>query len=328
MKRREFLKSVGVMSASGFVVEAFAGDEEVLSQQPNVAQNQKLFMKPDPKFKGRFIEGAGGVKLFVEEIGDPKNPSVLFIHGYSQCRLSWDRQFTSDLAKQFHLVRMDIRGHGLSDKPRDLIAYQEGKNWADDVQAAIKAFNLTRPVLCGWSYGGFVMCDYVRHHGQQAIAGVNFVCCPTEIGPHAPQNAVGEEFLALIPSFFSNDATESSAVLQKLIEMLCYEPLGPQDFYYFLGFNTIVPPYVRQGLFERQIDNVAVLKSLTLPVLITRGEADRLVLPPYADFIAGHIPHASKAYYPKCGHAPFFEVAGQFNRDLAKFVRQSNTKKG
>lgn len=316
------------MSASTFVGDAFAGDKETHSQQSNFAQNQKLLMNPDPKFKGRFIEGAGGIKLFVEEIGDPKNPAILFIHGFSQCRLSWDRQFTSDLAKQFHLVRMDIRGHGLSDKPRDPIAYQEGKNWADDVQATINAFNLNRPVLCGWSYGGFIMCDYVRHHGQQAIAGLNFVCCPTEIGPHAPQNAVGEEFLALMPGFFSTDAIESSTALQKFMEMVFYEPLTPQDFYFFLGFNTIVPPYVRQGLFARQIDNVAVLKSLTLPVLITQGEADRLVFRPYADFIAGHIPHASNTYYPKCGHSPFFEVASRFNQDLAKFVRQSNIKKG
>jgi len=76
-------------------------------------------MKPDPKFNGRYVQGAGGTKLFVEEIGDRARPSILWLHGYCQSRLSWDKQFESDLASQFHMVRMDIRGHGLSDKLSD-----------------------------------------------------------------------------------------------------------------------------------------------------------------------------------------------------------------
>ena len=80
-------------------------------------------MKPDSKFNGCFVQGAGGTRLFVEEIGDRNRPSILLLHAYCQCRLSWDRQFESDLTKHFHLVRMDLRGHGLSDKPSDPEAF-------------------------------------------------------------------------------------------------------------------------------------------------------------------------------------------------------------
>src|SRR6516162_10205638 len=45
-------------------------------------------MKCNPKYNGRYVEGAGGVRLFVEENGNPKNPTILWIHGYCQCRLS------------------------------------------------------------------------------------------------------------------------------------------------------------------------------------------------------------------------------------------------
>src|SRR5437762_12447862 len=84
-------------------------------------------MKPDSRFNGRYVQGAGGVRLFVEEIGDRARPSILWLHGYCQCRLSWDKQFESDLTKQFHLVRMDIRGHGLSDKLSDPEAFTDGR---------------------------------------------------------------------------------------------------------------------------------------------------------------------------------------------------------
>ncbi len=77
-------------------------------------------MKLNPKYNGRYVEGPGGTRLFVEENGDPTRPTILWIHGYCQCRLSWDRQFENEqLASRFHLVRLDLRGHGLSDKPTD-----------------------------------------------------------------------------------------------------------------------------------------------------------------------------------------------------------------
>ncbi|OGL19800.1 MAG: hypothetical protein A3G97_01955, partial [Candidatus Rokubacteria bacterium RIFCSPLOWO2_12_FULL_69_21] len=266
--------------------------------------------------------GGGGVKLFVEAIGNPANPPILLIHGFSQCRLAWDRQFESPLAADFYLARLDIRGHGLSDKPREAAAYQNGKHWADDIHAVIRALGLKRPVLSGWSYGGYIMCDYVRHYGQEAIGGLNFVDAATELGSDEASRMLGPALLALAPALLSNNAAESSLALGSFVDLLTHGELDPHDFYFFLGFNAAVPPHVRQGMFDRKLDNRDVLRGLKVPVLITHGREDQLVLTTSADFIASHIPHASRVDYPRCGHAPFFEVADQFNRDLAAFARK------
>src|SRR5688500_18939840 len=90
------------------------------------------------------VTGGGGCQLHVEETGNPDGRAILFIHGFSQCRLSWSRQVDSDLADDFRLVTIDARGHGLSDKPRD--AYGDSKLWADDIQAIITALGLDRPI--------------------------------------------------------------------------------------------------------------------------------------------------------------------------------------
>ena len=278
-------------------------------------------MRADPRLNGRFVEGGGGTKVFVEAVGNPTNPSILFIHGFSQCRLAWDRQFEVPLAADFYLVRLDIRGHGLSDKPRDAAAYQNGKHWADDIHAVIRALGLKRPVLSGWSYGGHIMCDYVRHYGQEAIGGLHFVDAATELGSDEASKMLGPALLALAPALLSNNAAESSLALGSFVDLLTHDELDPHDFYFFLGFNAAVPPHVRQAMFDRKLDNRDVLRGLKVPVLITHGQQDQLVLTTSADFIASHIPHASRVDYPRCGHAPFFEVADQFNRDLAAFVR-------
>src|SRR3546814_13873737 len=77
---------------------------------------------------------------------------------------------------------------------------QDGRRWADDVAAVIERLDLKRPVLVGWSFGGRVLCDYVRHHGQDGIAGLVYVGAATNMNPaHAGPGR------ASIPDMFSDE---------------------------------------------------------------------------------------------------------------------------
>jgi len=62
-------------------------------------------------------------------------------------------------------VAFDLRGHGMSEAPPEVEAYTEPRRWAGDVAAVIEQLGLVRPLIVGWSYGGFVTCDYVRAFG-------------------------------------------------------------------------------------------------------------------------------------------------------------------
>ena len=55
------------------------------------------------------ITGGGGISLHVVETGNPKGRPILFIHGFSQCWLAWNRQLNSELADDFRLVAIDMR---------------------------------------------------------------------------------------------------------------------------------------------------------------------------------------------------------------------------
>ena len=280
-------------------------------------------MKPDPKYNGRYVEGAGGARLFVEENGDPTKPTILWIHGYCQCRLSWDIQFENEeLASKYHMVRLDLRGHGLSDKLADPTAFQDGKIWAEDIRAVINALRLNKPVLAGWSYGGFIICDYIRHYGQENLGGLIFVDAATEMGRDEANALLGAKFLQLVPDFFSTDYATCSAALQQLVGMVTYEELDAHAFYHAVGFNSVTLPASRQGMFMRQLDNRAVLEAIKVPSLIIQGEDDPIVLSACSDNIARHIPHASRINYDHCGHASFVDAAEQFNRDVAAFMER------
>lgn len=271
------------------------------------------------------IKGGGGLPLHVREWGDSTKPAVLFIHGWSQSYLSWIRQFESDLVNGHHIVAIDIRGHGMSAKPLELDAYVDSKLWADDVDAVIKTLSLTQPVLAGWSYGGLVMSDYIRVHGESAIAGINFVGAATVLNESAFGTLIGPGFLDNFANASSTDMPTNIAAMKQFLHA-CFEiSLNRSDFETALAYNMLVPPQVRGNLGTRDLDNTDILTAMTKPVLVTHGRADRVVLPAAGDYINDHCPTATVSWYDGVGHAPFLEDAPRYNRELAEFVARCRT---
>src|SRR5437588_7816627 len=69
----------------------------------------------EQKFKAVSVKTPDGLTLSAQDWGNPNGPEILFIHGFSQSHLSWIKQVTNnDLAKEFHMVTYDLRGHGNS----------------------------------------------------------------------------------------------------------------------------------------------------------------------------------------------------------------------
>ena len=270
--------------------------------------------------KHHTITGGGGCRLHLVETGNPQGRAILFIHGFSQCALAWDRQLDSSLASRYRLVAMDMRGHGLSDVPLD--GYGDSPLWADDIDAAIRGLALDHPILCGWSYGPLVMLDYIRKFGEDAIGGIHLVGAITKLGSDAALSVLTPEFLALVPGFFSSDVKESVLSLGSLIAMCVTSELSPTDRFTMLGYNVSVPPFVRRALFARVLDNDDVLATISRPVLITHGAEDAIVRLDAVEQHRARIPHAQIQVVPGAGHAVFRDAAGAFNQRLIAFSEQ------
>jgi pimeloyl-ACP methyl ester carboxylesterase len=263
------------------------------------------------------IVGGGGTRLRLVETGDPNGPAILFLHGFSQCALTWERQLDSDLARRYRLVAMDLRGHGASDVPGT--GYDDSHLWADDVDAAIRELALDRPVLCGWSYGPLVMLDYVRHYGEARIGGLHFVDGITKLGSADALSVLTPELLALVPGFFSNDVRESVDSLRSLLRLCFAREVAAVDLLTMLGYNVSVPPFVRRALFSRVVDNDDLLPTISAPMLITHGAADAIVRVEAVERLRGLVPHAEVDVMPGLGHAPFRDDPIAFGRRLAVF---------
>lgn len=268
--------------------------------------------------KNQYVAGGGGTRLHVMEAGNPTGQPILFIHGFSQCALCWGRQLNSDLADDHRLVAMDLRGHGLSDKPHD--AYGDSTLWADDVNAVVQSLGLDQPILTGWSYGPLVILDYIRHYGETAIGGIHFIGGISKLGSEAALSVLTPEFLANVPGLLSTDAEESTRALDMLLDLAIASNLTPEERYLMLGWNVSVPSHVRQSLFARAFDNDDLLPTLRKPVLLTHSSAETIVKPSAVDEHLAAISHAQVHWTREAGHAPFFDEAGAFNQRLRQFA--------
>lgn len=269
--------------------------------------------------KTHTVCGAGGVELRVDETGNPHGKSILFIHGFSQCRQVWSKQMRSDLASDFRLLAMDIRGHGSSEKPPGV--YGDPKLWAADLHSVIATLDLDRPVLSGWSYAGVIMTDYVDRFGESEIAGTNWVGAISRLGdPLLHAGFVPPEVLVDFLASFSDSVSVCGPALERIIRLYFRDPPSPDDLYFLLGCSVLVPPHVREAMFTRNVDNDRVVRALEKPMLLSYGEQDRIV-PTMSRHIAGLASHAQLSLYPDAGHAPFWEAPQRFNRELRAFRR-------
>ena len=267
------------------------------------------------------ISGGGGLQLSVREWGNANGAPILFIHGFSQSYMSWAEQYESSLADTFRLVAMDLRGHGESEKPLEAANYTDGALWADDVAEIIDALGLNRPVLVGWSYGGFVLCDYVKRYGQDSIAGLNFVAAAVRLNPAFEM--LGPGFLENAQGTMSPDLATRIRSVRNFVRACTAKPLAADDCDTIIAFNMVVPVEVKVGMVSRELNFDDVLADLTVPCLVTHGRDDGMVLPAMSEHIAAIAPGAQTAFYDGVGHSPFLEEAERFNRELAAFTRRA-----
>jgi pimeloyl-ACP methyl ester carboxylesterase len=266
------------------------------------------------------VTSPDGLALAAYAWGNPRGREIVFIHGYSQSHLSWRRQMDdAALAAEFRMVAYDLRGHGSSDQPLARERYRDDKLWADDLAAVMAAAGLKRPTLVAWSYGGRVVADYVRFHGQDGIAAINYVAAVTKADP-----AFWGPGLKYTGEMTSNDLATNVRASRRFVHA-CFagRPAG-EEMEITLAYTMAIPAKARALVMARTRDEGDILPQLRLPVLVTHGTMDRIILPAASQYTAAQVRGARLSLYDAVGHSPFFEDPTCFNRELAAFVRSAN----
>jgi pimeloyl-ACP methyl ester carboxylesterase len=110
---------------------------------------------------------SGGVRIrYVERrAGEP----IVLVHGFtSSIERGWvDTGVMANLARDFHVIAFDLRGHGKSAKPHDPMAY--GNEMVEDVVRLMDHLKIRRAHIAGHSQGGRVVAKLLTTHPDRFL---------------------------------------------------------------------------------------------------------------------------------------------------------------
>ncbi|MBP2216916.1 alpha/beta fold hydrolase [Arthrobacter sp. CAN_C5] len=108
---------------------------------------------------------ADGTRVSYQEIGT--GPTIILVHGTGLSRAMWrGLGYTKVLKQQFHVVSLDLRGHGHSDKPHDESAYRMDL-LVGDVLAVLDVVGVRSAHYFGYSAGARLGFSLIASNSQR-----------------------------------------------------------------------------------------------------------------------------------------------------------------
>ncbi|VWC05699.1 alpha/beta fold hydrolase [Burkholderia lata] len=267
--------------------------------------------------KSYMVTSKDGVRLAVQEDGNPDGRPVILIHGLLGSRLDWDAQVQSAELRHYRIITYDLRGHGLSDKPSGAAPYRDGRRWADDLDAVVKGAHARKPVVVGWSLGGVVISNYLAAYGDRDVAGAVFVDGVVEL---APGQIVDHP--EVYRDMNSPDLKTHLDGERRFLELCFNHRPGAETFSRLLANAAMASWDMQRAIPTMTVSAAEGLGTARVPLLFVYGGHDALVdtRKTLARAITLNSRIATKVYVDS-GHAPFIEEPDRFNHDLAAFVR-------
>jgi pimeloyl-ACP methyl ester carboxylesterase len=127
----------------------------------------EMFPAGDPAYRVSFPRLRSGLKVRVVERGDPESPPVVLIHGWGCSVYVFRRNMPALADGGFRVIAVDLKGHGLSDKP---IASDEYTidSLVEHLRDILDALELERPALAGHSLGGSLIYHFASRYRERA----------------------------------------------------------------------------------------------------------------------------------------------------------------
>ncbi len=212
--------------------------------------------------------------LHIRHRGDPSLTPVIFLHGFPVFSGMWD-PLVDLLEHNIYAILVDLSGMGKSPARKNCPATID--HHADDIMAIIENEKLDKPILCGFSMGGYITLRFAEKYPDAFRA---LILCDTKsesdndagrikrsdlIGM-IEQKGLAEFFKAFSLPLFSKEsyANQPERIEDLLSNSSKVEPRGISDALLAMAART---------------DTSAVLGKLSVPVQFLVGSDDTLTTP-------------------------------------------------
>jgi pimeloyl-ACP methyl ester carboxylesterase len=234
---------------------------------------------------------------------------LVLVHGITESRAAWD-PVLGGLAAHWQVVRVDVRGHGGSDRrpPYDAVTL------AGDLAALVAALDLEAPLMVGHSMGGVVVSAY-GGLGYPARGIVN-VDQPLDLG------GFKDALEPLRPMLEGDEASFRDAVAT--VFAVLDGPLPPSERARLDACSSPERDVVL-GVWSAVFDHTAeeldamvtdMLTGLRVPYLAIHGSDPGVA---YVEWLLARVGNARVEVWPDHGHYPHLLDPPRFAERLDQF---------
>ena len=272
--------------------------------------------------------GVGGITLVADEWNPgadaARRPTILMLHGGGQNRFSWKNTGQVLANEGYHVVAMDARGHGDSDRA-------PGADYAVDTLTAdvIHVLDaIDRPVvLIGASMGGLTGILVAESAGPEKVTGLVLV----DVVPRYEKTGSARIRDFMIGNIHGFGSLEEAADAVAAYLPHRSKPRSPEGlrknlrlrdgrwhWHWDPAFMTAPgdDPELRTDHFERAATN------LTIPILLIRGKLSDVVSPEGVRHFLATVPRAEFVELSNAGHTAAGDDNDAFSEAVVDFVRR------
>jgi pimeloyl-ACP methyl ester carboxylesterase len=235
-------------------------------------------------------------------MGDPAGAPVVLIHGYTDSARDWV-PLLPYLSPHFHLILVDIRGHGRSSKPECCYTRLD---FAYDIKLLLDALGVQRADIVGHSLGSIIAQTFAEFWPERTR---RVVLISSTGGPRAGAPP-------------RKPAYDYAAQIRQL-----HEPLDPDSPFMIEWWSSPTPvdgdflrrqrrdaaaiplrvwlAVLEQGAVDSDLQRT--LPQLTAPTLLIWGSKDPIMEEEVRQTLREALPHAQVKVFAGLGHNPFWE---------------------
>jgi pimeloyl-ACP methyl ester carboxylesterase len=263
-----------------------------------------------------YIEVEPSVKLHVQDVGSGR--PVVLIAGFGMSHEVWDRE-VRELGAAYRVVCIDLRGTGRSDKP---LGDYGVPRLAADVETVLAALDLRDVTLVGWSFGGQISL-YLAAHAPERLAQLVLVCSNGVRGAaRTDEFPFGAPEDALYEALVRGEREDRIAARHKTIRSGFGGEPDPAVVDFLVRVQLQMPSWTAVACYDSYLrsDLVAVVPSVTVPVLQIIGDRDVVATLDGARWLQERLSDGRLVTLAGCGHYPMFEAGTDFGAALLEFA--------
>jgi pimeloyl-ACP methyl ester carboxylesterase len=253
-----------------------------------------------------------GIK--VKTYGEVTNQSIIFIHGFPFDHTLWN-DVINELQDSYYCISYDVRGFGGSELNTGQYTME---SYTEDLEIIIFELKLDKPVLCGFSMGGYIA---LRINEKQKRNYKALILANT-----ATNSDNDEAKLKRANAISSIDTEGLEPFLDKFLSVAFNENFSkkePQKIEEIKNKIMNINPLGIKGALLAMIsrtDTTNSLKTINIPVLLITGENDKVIPQDTMTQMANKITNSTLVSLNNSGHMSMVEKPDEFNHAIRKFL--------